>query len=276
MKIDDLNNSQLILMVLLITLVVSAAVSVATLSVVYERVVVAESDGSTGPTIIQRTINRIIEREKTSSTLGSGSKINSSVNVSQGQITLEKIQGAFARVFFGSIPTTAGIFISPEGNLLTADRLKKQRQYHVKNGRERIFFEVLRSDDNYSVLAPTEGPYTPTEYLALNRPVAPEEVTIGQSTLLFGGFGDEVGLHSEIVSRKKTEQNGTATIRTSVDPSEVTLPSVVLVNDEIVGFASNYSGWIPLLTESLFEKKTEENDKKESEDVTVIEGIPNL
>ena len=256
MNIDELNNSQLILMVLLITLVVSAAVSVATLSMVYGRITTGAGE-TEGPAVIQQTINRIIEREIVPPITTEKKQIESG-----GQITLNDITNVFTKIFFGSQQVTAGIFIDQEGTLLSAEPLEKDRRYAVPRGEEKVFFTVFYRNEHYALLRPLE-PYTTANYLTLENPA--EKTTIGQSALLFGGFGDEVGLHSEIVSRKKEEKDGEKLLRTSVDPSQMTLPSAVFVNNRLVGFAADYSGWIPLITEEIIEKSKEERDYAEQE-----------
>ena len=80
-SVDKLNNSQLILLVLLISLVVSAATAVATLSVVYERLALGTGEeAESQPTIIRQTINRIIEREPTLSASNSTANAHPEIN----------------------------------------------------------------------------------------------------------------------------------------------------------------------------------------------------
>lgn len=248
MKVDDLNNSQLILMVLLITLVVSAAVSIATLSVVYDRVGAAGTVEAARPAVIQQTINRIIEREKVPPSSVEPVAGEPGAEPVEERITLDDIKESFTPIFSGSRQVTVGVFITPDGDILAARHMQKQRKYSVAKGGATLF-AVIRNDKNYSILRPVGEGYRPPRHVPIN--VAAAEVVIGQPVLIFGGFDEEAGLHSEIISRKKGDDGGT--IRTSADPAEITAPSAVFVNNRVVGFASDYSGWIPLATEELRE-----------------------
>ena len=249
MNIDSINNSQLILLVLLITMVTSAAVAVATLSFVYERLARAQS-ALEQPTIIQQTINRIIEREVIPQAPAIAADVAKEEQDSRS-IDVSTIEKALVQLNFGSQPEATGIIISPDGYIISSKPLSEKRQYGISEGASPIFFKVIGRDGQYSLLAPLK-PYKPDTYIP---PTVAALVSIGQSALTFGGFGEDVRLHSEIVSQKQVISDTEASIRTSATLTEVNLPSAVFVNNSFIGFVVDYSGWVPFVSAELLSKQ---------------------
>ena len=119
--VDKLNNSQLILLVLLISLVVSAATAVATLSVVYERLALAtDEEKESQPTIIRQTINRIIEREPALLSSDAAVGMQQEPSVSTTAPTLDAIEQSLVQLYFGSQPFAQGVYVSPDGHILAS------------------------------------------------------------------------------------------------------------------------------------------------------------
>ena len=245
MDLDNLNNSQLILLVLLVTLVSSAAISVATIAILYDRLPAIGDDTAVQPTVIRQTVNRIIEREKVE-------QASEPQIVGENSVTLGDIEGSFRRVYLGSQPVTVGFFISGDGMLVAADSLNAERRYGIRNGDEVIPFTPVRKDGFYTLLMP-ESVFTPEYYIPLDY--APNPM-LGQSALIYGGFGDDVRLHSEVVSQKRVDEDGVR-VRTSADRGGAFIPSAVLIDTVFVGFITEESGWVRVVGEGLL-KGTDE------------------
>ena len=253
MSIDTLNNSQLILLVLLIVLVVSAATSVATLSLVYERITPQTSEVAQ-PTIIQQTVNRIIEREPVPVVVPQEEEKQQEQVEPTARVTVQGIKNSFTKIYHGSQQVTVGIFVSGDGALLVPGTLEKEKRYNIARATELIPFSVEQTTSSYSLLRPLKE-YTPIAYVPFPATVP---VEIGQSAIIIGGFDDKTKVFSEIVSQKETNTLNGDRIRTSVAVNDPTLPSAVFVNDALVGFLSEYTGWIPLITFSVDTEQTQE------------------
>ena len=268
MKIDNLSNSQLILLVLLITLVVSAATAISTLSLVHERLLFARGDSSQ-PTIIQQTINRIIERDTAPVVPPSPSETSV---VSTDQITLDAVGQSLVQVYHGSRPVSVGIFVSSEGMLLVPGRLLTERRYNVKREETFVPFAVLNRGMHYTLLTPFEEEYAPVMHIPFGGSVA--DVPLGEPVLIFGGFGEDARLHREIVSQKQTDADGTVRVYTAVPISETVLPSVVFVGTRLAGFMSDYTGWIPIVDTALFTVGEDEGEEFETVEEVTENNVP--
>ena len=248
--VDKLNNSQLILLVLLISLVVSAATAVATLSVVYERLAsVADGEAESQPTIIRQTINRIIEREPVLSS--SEVVASTSQEPSAGMaLTLETIERSLVQLYFGSQPFAYGVYVSSDGHILASEALDGQRRYSVLDEvGQPIFFSSLYGSEKYSLLAPVDvGVHSVQHYVPLAHIT---DVSLGQAVLVFGGSGQNAQLHTGIVSQKRTDADAVNSVRISVDVSDIVGASVVFIEDSFAGFTQSYSDWV-LLLDSAF------------------------
>ena len=248
MDIDDINNSQIILLVFLITLVVSAATSLATLTTMLDRIQAKDEIQEQGPTVIQQTINRIIERVPAIVEIDNEEKEKKNKESEDVAVTLEKIENSLVVLNYGSQRYNTGIFVSSDGKLLIPDELDEKRRYNIINGEDIILFSVAKNNKNYSLLEPVKE-YTPKDYIDF---VNLQDIIIGQRALIFGGVGDSARVFSEIVSRKQGFGNDPIQIRTSVQSSEIALPSVVFVDNKLIGFATDYSGWIYVIDNELF------------------------
>ena len=239
---DNLNNSQLILLVLLISLVVSAATAIATLMVLYDRLLISsEPADASQPTVIQQTINRIIERERI---LPPESDFTADEYASQEAdsiLTLKDIENARAQLYFGSQLFASGVYVSSDGYILVPDVLEKQRRYSTldSNG-DLLFYSLVYTDGAYSLLAPADA-YFISYFIPL---ISVSDVSLGQTVLMYGGFGEGAQLHSGIVSQKKSTPDGVISFRTSVHSSEITELSVVFIDNIFIGFAVPYSDWL--------------------------------
>ena len=243
--VDNLNNSQLILLVLLISLVVSAATAVATLSVVYERLALTAGDRAEAqPTVIRQTINRIIEREPmlpAEETAATGTQTTPSA--AANTLTLDTIERSLVRLYFGSQPFTDGMYISPDGHILAAEVLDKQRRYSVLNeAGQPTFFSPIYNGKKYSLLAPVDDTASSTQhYVPLKRDT---DILLGQAVVLFSGAGDRAQLHTGIVSQKRKTAGEVTSFRTSVNASNITTTSAVFIENTFAGFAEPYSDWV--------------------------------
>ena len=83
-------------------------------------------------------------------------------------------------------------------------------------------------------------------------PVNTPEISIGQTSFVFGGFGDAARLHSEIISQKEGGAEVTR-VRTSATVSAIALPSAVFVDRAFVGFITESSGWVPTVDRGFFD-----------------------
>ena len=270
--VDKLNNSQLVLLVLLISLVVSAATSVATLSVVYERLALtAESTTETQPTIVRQTINRIIEREPVVPAVESVVvDTQHTQDEKSTALTLEDIEQSLVQIYFGSQPFARGVYVSPEGHILAAEVLDSQRRYGVSDEKGNLsFFSILHSDKQYSLLAPVDkGTHSVQKYVPL-KPIP--NILLGEAVVLFSGSGENAQLHTGIVSQKKAAGNSTTSFRVSTNPSDITNLSVVFIEDMFAGFANPYADWVVLPSATITSKITQ----TEQGQTPVSEGVKN-
>ena len=257
MSIDTLNNSQFMLLVLLISLVVSAATAVATLSVVYERIARSQSV-VTQPTIIQQTVNRIIERDSVPVAIPEQEEEQQQVTTSDpAPVTISVIQDAFVRVYNGSQQVTVGMFVTAEGMLLVPSVLEWDQRYNLRKGDSILPFSVTAVTAPYSLLTPLES-YTPSSFVPYGSSLP---VALGQPAVLFGGFGNSAVVFSEIVSQKQYEGEERERIRTSASAEALPLPTAVFVHNALIGFILDRSGLVALRLPSLTpeeEVRTEE------------------
>ena len=258
MSIDSLNNSQVMLLVLLISLVVSAATAVATLSVVYERV-----DGANTltaqPTIIKQTVNRIIERSPVPAVA-----VPEVVSVEREVLTLADMERSLVRIYQStdlSEPVAVGIIVSSDGTVLASGMLDaevdEESSYAVVlhgsgeiadlETESVVSVFVSAVSEHYTLLLPLHA-YTPEAFVPVNT----SEISIGQTSFVFGGFGDAARLHSEIISQKEGGAEVTR-VRTSATVSAIALPSAVFVDRAFVGFITESSGWVPTVDRGFFD-----------------------
>ena len=245
--VDRISNSQLVLLVLLISLVVSAATAVATLSVVYERLALeVGGEAAAQPTVIRQTINRIIEREPAFSSPESIiTNVREAPNTADTALTLEMIEQSLVQLYFGSQPFAEGMYVSADGHILAAEVLDKQRRYSVLDATGNpIFFSTLHSGKEYSLLEPAEAEtHAVQHYVPLERSA---EVLLGQAVVVFSGSGNNARLHTGVISQRETTAGEVESFRISVNASDITDISVVFVENTFAGFAQPYSDWVRL------------------------------
>ena len=252
------------LLVLLISLVVSAATAVATLSVVHQRIAVSP-DGAPQPTIIQQTVNRIIERSSvpTAGTAGvpeeQPSPNTAAVPHTVRMITLADMRESMVKVYHGSVFITAGMFVSSDGMLIAARRLDRNKRYGIRprsddGGGGVVQFTVANTTDGYSLLKPVEE-HTPAGHIPTGS--SPQAV-IGHSALIYGGFDDAARLHSEIISQRETVGDDAVRIRTSVSIGDAAVPSAVFVDNLFIGFMTDTTGWVYVFGDDFLSADTEE------------------
>ena len=244
MKLDDLNNSQLILLVLLLTIVTSSAMSLAILSILEDKFLPTENEPT--PTIIRETVNRIITREEVAVKEEKQDEV-----VEENQLTLNQIKKSIVKLNFGSENETIGIFISQDGQLISGKFLDEERKYSIQVNDEVVFFSVVKSDKNYSLLKPNiDNDLVIENFIPINTSLSHE---LGESTLIFGGFGENSILNSEIISQRRIINDEIVLLRTSVNANNVIIPSAVFINNGLVGFISDSSTWVPIISESILE-----------------------
>lgn len=248
-SLDSLNNSQMILLVLLVTLVTSSAVSIAVLSVVYERVrgtgVYASNQQST---IIQQTIEKITQKVDPAPVASVAPVVTRESEVSTVEIAA-LARASLVPIYFGSQPTTVGVFVSPDGDIISAVQLSESRRYSIVYGDTAVPYVVVASDAAYSLLRPLEeGEVQSPAYIPILKPT----ITVGQPVIIFGGFGEDERLFEEVISQFKSG-GGVPRLRTSVTSVDVVTPAAVFVKDVFIGFIPDSSGWLSLIdTRRLF------------------------
>lgn len=244
--LDELDNSQMILLVLLVTLVTSSAVSVAVLSVVFERTSYRTVAGANQPTIIQQTIQRITNTNDVASHTESTDVVSSS-------ITAESVVG-FVRpslidIYFGSQPASVGIFVSDDGAIIASEPLQENRRYNINRDGRTIFYTVAASDRAYSLLRPLDDQYQPPHII----PLTPVTLAVGKPVVVFGGFAEDERVFDGIVSQVQSDAVGLPVIRTSIQETSLVFPSVVFVDGSLFGFVADESGWVSFIdSDSLF------------------------
>ena len=244
----------MVLLVLLVTLVTSSAVSVAVLSVVYERMRAPIAQNPDQATIIQQTISRITHKDDPVMAPDPAPVERSRQERVAGIADLAR--SSLVRLNFGSQPSAVGAFVSDDGAILSATRLNRNRRYSIAVDNSLIFYGVVAQDHAYSLLRPIKGyAHRPEAHIPIGTPT----IAVGRPAVIFGGFGEDERLFDEIVSQVRTGASGMPLARTSVDGLVVAAPSVVFVGDAFVGFIPDNSGWVSLVDRAtLFTNDTAE------------------
>ena len=238
MDIDNLNNSQLSLLVILLTVVTSVAISAATFTLIYHQI--TPVDEPVQQTVVRETVNHIIEREQPIIIREETEAVET--------LTLDDIQQSYIRLYSGSQPVATGVYVSAEGDILTPTSLNAGSRYLVRLGEDdTLRYRVRTVDDGHSLLTLVEGEtYTPPAYIS--RLKNPSSLVLGKSALIYGGYGADARVHSEIISQVDLDDE--ARIKTSVSPSEVVFPSAVFVANSLIGFLVDERNWVRVIDAS--------------------------
>ena len=241
MNIDNLNNSQLILLVILLTVITSVAISVSTLALVMRQLHLESLQGESS-VIVKETVNRIIEREQPIIIREDVKK--------EPTLTLDIIEKARVEILIGLQPFDYGYFISKDGMILVPQVLKTQKLYNVVDEEKNIIHfkpHVIRH--GYTVLKEeNNSPYPVETYIPLANDIS--NISIGKSALIFGKSGKQAIVHSEIISRANLNETPPR-IKTSVFTQDLFFPSAVFVEGNIIGFIFDYQGWLNVINKSF-------------------------
>ena len=211
----------MILLVLLITLVVSTATAVSVLSVVYDRLITAQTDIQQ-PTIIRQTINRIIEKEADRAARPAPAVVTEvqrapqPVDQEEARSTLlADIETSTVQIYAGSTVVGTGLFVSPDGTIISpSSRLKKNKKYMIRPDTDTtVPFSVIKTSGIYSLLIPDTEHTTEAHIPTID---ADTDISLGKSVIIVGGTGDNTRLYTEIISQKRTQKKrrkGSADIR---------------------------------------------------------------
>ena len=118
MKLDELNNSQMMLLCILVTLMVSMATSVGTLAIMLKRTDPAEQ------TVVRQTVNRIIERTVAPINYTTG-------NTTTDTLSAKTIRTSRVEVYTGEVFVGYGYVISSKGDILWPHKSELATSYSV-------------------------------------------------------------------------------------------------------------------------------------------------
>jgi ABC-type lipoprotein release transport system permease subunit len=155
MDIKDLNKTQLILLTLLITFVVSIATGIVTVSIMQKM-----------PTNATQTINNVIQKtiEKVTTSVPAAPTEPGNVNLSDGAVLVPIYNKDFVIVDTKNVPagvvvdpmkpTTEGVIISDSGLILvdSANLDKEENMYKVVLGKELFDTQIIKRFTNGFVI----------------------------------------------------------------------------------------------------------------------------
>ena len=246
MSIDTLNNSQLMLLTLLLTIVTSVAMAIATIALLFD-VIVPEQTSTEPPqktTVIEKTINTIIERSVAPTSENRLSQDSTDVEgVDTG--VLSDDFSIFNTVYFGTTEASTVVTLSPNGVLLAFSPLDTNRRYSMQNETGDIYFDVITTTDRYSLLKPVET-YVPEAHFTAT---APADISIGDPVIVYGGAGDSAQLHLEHIVQSTTDDSGVRIFKTSLSGEGIPSPSFVYSGEVPIGVVLEGDAWVIVLND---------------------------
>ncbi len=253
MSLDELNNSQIALLSLLISFVVGAAMAVAVLAVLIDDIVPKEEPQ--GQTVIKQTVNRIIERTTTTPASvvvdTEEEKVTLTERDSLSQTT-DRLKKALIPISYRGSSETVGIFLSPTGVILVPKTLSINRKYTISVGDTTHEYAVTQTTPQYSLIESVE-PLAVAVYLSPQD----EEVLLGMPLLLYGGIDDDERLFFSTVSQVEGGKEGVTRFRVDVHNPYIAIPSVVVINGKVSGFLTNEKmQWVQSIPKEFFETIT--------------------
>ena len=237
MNLEDLNNSQMILLVLLISLVVGFASAITAFALFLERD--SSPKNGTGQTVIQQTINRIIERAVPVES------DSSKVVFQQGipKTYLEALEKSVVFIFDGGTLEATGVLVSRDGYVISSEPLRFNRRYTITlDGGERGYV-TTSAEDGKNWLKPIDPIQIEYFISVLNK----DKLTVGIPVTVLGV--DELrrtasqGIVSEI------SKTGASLFKIAPHFTGAKLPSIIFSQDTVLGFLLHRDSnkWITVL-----------------------------
>ncbi len=226
MHLDELNNSQIALLSILISFITGAAVSVMIIAVLIED--------KGGQTVVNRTVNRIIERVEVAPI--EESKIVQIVEernlLDQGP-DIEYLRGIYAAIFQGTRFQGGGVFISEDGTILTHDRfIRNNNLYTIRIGDESFTYLSGKEENGYIVLTPEKEIVAP-----FYSNVTSESIDLGDLVVAYGGFETAERYSRGFVSQiEKNKEGDVERIKVSAQSGEILNYSIIVDSEsKLVG-----------------------------------------
>ena len=235
MNIDKLNNSQLILLVMLVTIIISSAVTVGIIAILPDRL--ATNNTVERQTEVLKTVNNIIERK-----VEIPVEVTKEVEVpalvvteeAEEDISITELKKLFFPLKLRGRIVSSAIFVSSDGRLLVPETLHNGLTYTIDYQEKEVSYIVEDEQNGYTIISPLAE--LTVDYLDI---ATIEEIELGEDVIIYGGFGDTANLFNEIISRVVGDDQNNLEVNTSLSSSFVFLPSVAISNNKIIGFLKN-------------------------------------
>ncbi len=233
MNLDELNNSQMALLTIVVGVFVSSAVSVSVISLLIPRVYDLKKEEIQEPktTIVRHIINTPIgevdEEEKNNET-----EINH-------PITFDRLTSITAEIYLENSYLLHGVFINEKAYVAAYTNFNRNKVYNVNVDGRIIDYMVKGVYNDYTVLAPLNETVLTGNYI---KPIIFENITLGSSAVVYSRYYEEESIFSEIVSRLDKDKSR---FHTSINTAEVDSFHMVFIDKYFAGFLSpQKKGWI--------------------------------
>lgn len=245
-NLDNLNNSQMVLLCILISLVTGAAVAIGTLAVLVDNLATSTPQ----QTVIRETVNRVIER----TTVAEGPRTNASEPRpgASNLLTIDFLKSIFVKVNSRNTFVESGVLISQSGRVLSTTKLSRRTLYSIVGLSEDANHKVLGTLGDYAILESNAEGISIENYVNLANA---EDIELGRQVSIYGGFGDKSTFYSEVISKVTTFEGFPETFKISLGSNEIVLPSMVLIDGKLVGMLTERNGLVQVITKDLIEKE---------------------
>ena len=251
MHLDDLNNSQLVLLCLLITLIVSVAISVATLAFLTGRLGFEGSER----TVINQTVNRVIERtiESRGDDIDLESIISSSIDELKKSnlisidtpVTVNQYKESIVSINEGGFFLGRGIYINREGDIYSFRIPRDSRIYSVTNG-ERTTQYKLKSE-NSNIITPIINEGEPKLVLDTFFPIINKnKLTIGTEVSLITIRDEDLDFYKSYISNLSRDREGNLS-KLKLNIGGFLGEYAIFMDRAFVGILNNSTGWIDII-----------------------------
>lgn len=246
---DDLNNTQIVLLALLVSFVSSAATSIITTSLLDEAPVQV---GRTVNRVVERTIERVVPEENDDEPQ---EVIRETVVVKQDDAVVDIVarnDSRLVRLFVADgsgAPVAVGAVISEDGRVVTDGAQIAQGVRYIAETAQGTFEmeSIYDPDDTVAILALTNATSTPFSPVVLGQ----GQAQLGQSVVALGGFGQTQIAEGRITSRGGNSETSTSTnptagsllLGTSIAGTSLGSGHILLnLSGEVVGIRTSGAG----------------------------------
>ena len=259
MHLDDLDHSQIILLVILISIIISVSATVSVISLV-------GGNNSSGKTLVTQTVNRIIERRISTAPEGGGSTlspdevikllaedIDLNSDLLRGQQIVANIKRS--KVTIPRTGETGFIFSNQVEIILNSSRPYNNEDISIDEV-EYSYTSRATTDPEYKILVPSpseEDKEQSFSYMALGDE---DSVAIGRRVAVVSYGGDGIVYREGVISEYNPEDGQSDSFRVSVDLSNLRVPAIVVdSNSNILGFIkrANNTGSVKKVSTKILE-----------------------